>query len=223
LKHAQFLINQAGDTGLGAKGVVGFKSLARTMGFSASAIENTLRFGPNMTAGAAMDALNTHMALAKVDQTKGQISNYEMQLFLQSVVSLKNPTEANRMIADTMASFAQREKAISEAAAEFYGSPDATFTSPAWQQRLNAIPAAFSPELEQRLLGHLGKTKEEFQASLAAPGQGTGQGTALPRRADHVWVTERQAAAHPNGRGAGWYNRNGDFLTGSTTPRWSQE
>jgi len=118
LKGAELAIEEGGPTGTMAESILRAKSFFAALGVDPEAI-NKLKVGPNLGMGELIRALNTDLALTKVALTKGQISNAEMKLFLESVLSLGNTQEANRLIVSMMKGIAQRNVDIANAAKEY--------------------------------------------------------------------------------------------------------
>lgn len=119
LNEAQTLIEEGVPSGVMAKtrtDLGRFNSgLKATTGLDLSG----LPFVPNETETAqmgAMQSVQTQLALLRTQLTKGAISNYEMEMFIQSVPGLSNTPEGNQLILKNMRNMQARAIAYGEAA-----------------------------------------------------------------------------------------------------------
>ncbi len=214
LARADFLIDAAGDTGAGANAIAAVKSFGQTLGIPADVIDEAIPVGPNTNAAEALRALNTELGLSRVGQTKGQISNYEMQLFLQSVPGIQNPQQANRMIVEFMRAQAQREQDVARLAARHRGR-----FGEDWLDQVESLGPVMDRQMEARLLGILNKSREQFESEV---GDTSPIGGATPQiipeaqaagEPQQIFPRRRVAAGQIEGIDPGVYElRNGQFV-----------
>lgn len=84
----------------------------------------------------ALRSLGTQFTLGFVDQTKGSVSNAEMELFQKASVGLANSTEGNMLILEMAEGLADRQQKVAKLAREY-------------RQRKGRIDEGFMGELEK--------------------------------------------------------------------------
>jgi hypothetical protein len=119
LNEAQTLIEEGVPSGVFAKTRTELGKLNSGLKSATGLDLSGLPFVPDETETAqmgAMQSIQTQLALLRTQLTKGAISNYEMEMFVQSVPGLSNTPEGNALILENMRKMQARTIAYGEAA-----------------------------------------------------------------------------------------------------------
>lgn len=209
----QTLLEQTG-TGKTVPLTTGMKAWAKSVGVDLEA----LGFRDNVATAEAASRIAREISLKFIQQTKGAISNAEMQIFLEMVPTLSNTPEGNRILLDAMRAVAKRQVDIDRAARAYETRPDGRFDR-GFADQLEAIFARnpiLPPDIQQRAQApapaapapERAATAPRGAASRTEPaGQGAataGQGGDLPRtpdgKIDRTKLVEGQVYTTPQGK-----------------------
>lgn len=122
LQQMERLISKAGDTGSGSEAILGLQKLADRLGFNVDVSQ--------MSATEAMRALSNKLALGMRKAGSGVMTDKDFQVFLESVPSIKNSAEANRMILKWTRDSHERQMKLAEVLDEYKASDKNVYGQP---------------------------------------------------------------------------------------------